>query len=111
MWSGMTAIFSISISLSLATCKSISFLREVNELPETYAKTLLALQHYLWNFARSGSMLDVLEEILRMFQESAAENVRVQQVVGTDPVEFPDELWLIKYQNKLRRQVKEAEQP
>ncbi|WP_225047651.1 DUF1048 domain-containing protein [Lacticaseibacillus kribbianus] len=94
------------------------FLRDVKALPPAYAETLLALQAYLWNFARSGGIIVPLEEMLRMFQESAAEQVPVAQLVGGDPVAFadnimaqyPDELWLIKYQNRLRAAVKEAEQ-
>ena len=34
------------------------FLKDVNALPAPYAQTLIALQKYLWNFARSGSMID-----------------------------------------------------
>lgn len=94
------------------------FLKDVNALPAPYAQTLIALQKYLWNFARSGSMIDPLEEILNMFQEYAAGNVPVQQIVGSDPVifaesimaQYPEVLWLIKYQNQLRQQVQEAEQ-
>ncbi|WP_461225516.1 DUF1048 domain-containing protein [Lacticaseibacillus suihuaensis] len=94
------------------------FLKDANALPAPYAQTLLALQAYLWNFARSGDLIEPLEEMLRMFQESAAEQVPVAQIVGADPVEFaanlmaqyPDDLWLIKYQNRLREQVKAAEQ-
>ncbi|MCH5462750.1 DUF1048 domain-containing protein [Lactobacillus sp. LC28-10] len=94
------------------------FKADVQALPEAYAQTLTALQTYIWNFAKSGAMMDVLEEILHMFQESAAENVPVQQVIGDDPVEFaenimtqyPEELWLIKYRTRLRQQVKKAEQ-
>ncbi|WP_125708441.1 DUF1048 domain-containing protein [Lacticaseibacillus porcinae] len=94
------------------------FLKDVNALPAPYAQTLMAIQKYLWNFARSGSIIEPLEEILHLFQESAAENVPVQQIIGSDPVAFaedimvqyPEALWLIKYQNQLRQQVKEAEQ-
>lgn len=93
------------------------FLRDVNALPTPYAQTLMALQKYLWNFARSGSMIEPLEEILQMFQENAAENIPVQQVVGADPVifaesimaQYPEDLWLVKYQHQLRQQVQEAE--
>lgn len=94
------------------------FKSDVQALPEAYAQTLTALQTYIWNFAKSGAMMNVLEEILHMFQESAAENVPVKQLIGDDPVEFaenimaqyPEELWLIKYRTRLREQVKKAEQ-
>lgn len=94
------------------------FLKETQALPTPYAKTLMALQQYLWNFARSGNMMAPLEELLHLFQESAAENVPVSQLIGDDPMTFatdfmaqyPEELWLIKYQNQLRQAVKEAKQ-
>lgn len=91
--------------------------KDIEALPEPYAKTLKALQAYIWNFASSAGMMDALDEILRMFQESASENVPVQNIVGDDPVEFaesimaqyPDDQWLFKYRERLRTQVKEAE--
>lgn len=94
------------------------FKQDVNELPKPYAQTLTALQNYIWNFAKNGAMMDVLEEILHMFQESAAEKAPVKQLIGDDPVAFaenimaqyPDELWLVKYRTRLREQVKKAEQ-
>ncbi|HBF74219.1 MAG TPA: hypothetical protein DDW71_03070 [Lactobacillus sp.] len=94
------------------------FKQEVEALPKAYAETFNALQSYIWNFAKNGAMMDVLEEMLHMFQESAAEKVPVNQLIGDDPVDFaenimaqyPDELWLIKYRTRLREQVKKAEQ-
>ncbi len=45
------------------------FKQDVNELPKPYAQTLTALQNYIWNFAKDGAMMDVLEEILHMFRK------------------------------------------
>ena len=93
------------------------FTKDIKALPAPYAVTVNALAKYIWNFAGSGAMMDVLEEVLHIFQESAPENVPVRQIVGEDPVEFaenimaeyPDELWLIKYRSQLRQKVIEAE--
>lgn len=93
------------------------FQKDTVLLPPAYAQTLQALEKYIWNFAKSGHIMVALEEMLHMFQESAAEQVPVQNVVGADPVEFaenimanyPDDLWLIKYRQQLRQRVKEAE--
>lgn len=95
------------------------FTKDVQALPTSYATTVNALTKYIWNFAGSGAMMDVLEEVLHIFQESAAENVPVRQIVGEYPVEFaenimaeyPNELWLIKYRNQLRQKISEVEQP
>ncbi|WP_125579414.1 DUF1048 domain-containing protein [Lacticaseibacillus suibinensis] len=94
------------------------FLKDVKQLPAPYADTVTALTKYIWSFAGSGAMMDVLEEVLHIFQESAADQVPVRQIVGEDPVEFaenimaqyPEEMWLIKYRKQLRQKVKEAEQ-
>lgn len=93
------------------------FLKDMAALPAPYAATLDALQKYMWNFANGGGFMDALEEILRMFQESASEQVPVSHVIGDDPVAFadnimaqyPDDLWLVKYQNKLRKTIKEID--
>lgn len=93
------------------------FKRDIAALPQPYGDTLLALEKYIWNFAASGSIMDALEGILQLFQESAAEGLPVAQVIGGDPVEFaesimaqyPDELWMSKMQKKLRLQVREAQ--
>ncbi|MCI1986705.1 MAG: DUF1048 domain-containing protein [Lactobacillus sp.] len=93
------------------------FTKDVRALPTPYAATVNALTKYIWSFAGSGAMVDVLEEVLHIFQESAAENVPIRQIVGEDPVEFaenimaeyPNELWLIKYRHQLRQKVAEVE--
>mgnify|MGYP005984508965 CR=1 FL=1 len=90
--------------------------KEMKELPKPYAETLEALEKYMWNFAKTSKFMDVLEELLQIFQENAAEGVPVGNVIGDDPVTFadtimaqyPDELWLITYQNHLRSQVKKV---
>lgn len=93
------------------------FLKDTQALPVPYAETVNALTKYIWNFAGSGAAMEVLEEVLHIFQESSVENVSVRQIVGEDPVEFaenimsqyPEQLWLIKYRNRLRQKVAEAE--
>jgi len=92
-----------------------AFKNNVAALPQPYAETMDALQKYMWNFAKGDGFMDALEEILHIFQENAAENVPVKNIIGDDPVKFcddimaqyPDDLWLITYQNKLRKQIKE----
>lgn len=89
------------------------FQRDVAALPQPYAATLQALEKYMWNFAKGEGFMDALEAILHLFQESAADQVPVTQVIGDDPVKFcddimaqyPNDLWLITYQNRLRQQV------
>lgn len=91
------------------------FKAEVAALPTPYKETFEALEKYMWNFAKGDGFLQILEQILEIFQENAEQNVPVKNIIGNDPVKFcdeimaqyPDALWLIKSQNKLREQVKE----
>ncbi|EUJ25459.1 hypothetical protein MFLO_15396 [Listeria floridensis FSL S10-1187] len=83
-------------------------------LPEHYKKALDALEKYMWNFARGENFMVVLEGVLHLFEESSIDNVPVTDILGTDPVEFadsimaqyPEELWIIKSQDKLREDIK-----
>jgi len=68
----------------------------------------------MWNFAKGDGFLKVQQEMLEIFQENAEEQVPVKNIIGDDPVKFcndimsqyPDDLWLINSQNKLRKQIK-----
>lgn len=92
-----------------------AFKQAVNQLPPVYRDTLLAIQKYMWNFAKGDGFMAVLEAILHLFQENAADQVPISQTIGADPVAFcdnimaqyPNELWLITYQNRLRTSIKE----
>lgn len=92
-----------------------AFKKAEHELPEPYRSTLEALEKYMWNFAKGSGFMAVLEELLDIFQESAQQGIPVANIVGADPVAFcdeimaqyPDDLWLITYQNKLRQNIKE----
>ncbi|WP_125767188.1 DUF1048 domain-containing protein [Lapidilactobacillus wuchangensis] len=91
------------------------FKRDVAALPADYRDTLLAIEKYMWNFAKGEGFMAVLEGILTMFQENAADQVPITSLIGSDPVAFcdnimaqyPDELWLITYQNRLRQTIQE----
>lgn len=90
---------------------------EIAELPQPYQDAMLAIQDYMWNFANGSGFMDALEEVLHLFEEGASDKVPLADLVGPDPVTFcetimaqyPDDLWLIKYQNKLRQKIKNVE--
>jgi len=93
--------------------------KDINALPQPYAEAMEAIQKYMWNFAKGDGFMDALEAVLQIFQENSAENVPISSIIGADPVQFcdeimrqyPDDLWLITYQNKLRKQIKAIDQP
>lgn len=89
------------------------FKAQVAALPSPYRETFEAMEKYMWNFAKGDGFMKVLNQILEMFQENAQDNVPIKNIIGDDPVQFcdeimaqyPDDLWLIKIQNKLRKEV------
>ncbi|MED4235852.1 DUF1048 domain-containing protein [Priestia megaterium] len=85
----------------------------VNELPEEYKKAMKAIESYMWNFAKGAGMLELLKNILEMFENSASDGLNVRDVVGNDIAEFadsflaefPEETWIDKLRNKLRGSI------
>ena len=85
----------------------------VNELPEEYKKALKAIESYMWNFAKGAGMLELLKNILEMFENSASDGLNVRDIVGNDIAafadsflaEFPEETWIDKLRNKLRDSI------
>ncbi|MDP9580488.1 UNVERIFIED_ORG: DNA-binding ferritin-like protein (Dps family) [Bacillus sp. 1751] len=86
----------------------------VNQLPEEYKKAMKAIESYMWNFAKGAGMLELLKNILEMFENSASDGLNVRDVVGNDIAEFadsflaefPEETWIDKLRNKLRESIK-----
>lgn len=91
-----------------------AYQKRVNELPEEYRKAMKAIESYMWNFAKGGSMLELLRNILEMFENSATDGLSVRDVVGDDIAEFadsllaefPEETWMDKMRKKLRDSMK-----
>lgn len=86
-----------------------------NELPELYQAAIKALDTYLMQFWGTDEFMDLLDNMLSIFQENASENVPINDLVGPDPVAFADELlaqyqqatWMRKQQDQLRNAFKE----
>ncbi|MCG0050142.1 MULTISPECIES: DUF1048 domain-containing protein [Priestia] len=85
----------------------------VNQLPEEYKKAMKAIESYMWNFAKGAGMLELLKNILEMFENSASDGLNVRDVVGNDIAEFadsflaefPEDTWIDKLRNKLRDSI------
>jgi len=85
----------------------------VNQLPEEYKKAMKAIESYMWNFAKGAGMLELLKNILEMFENSASDGLNVRDIVGNDIAafadsflaEFPEETWIDKLRNKLRDSI------
>jgi len=87
--------------------------KRVNALPADLRQAMRALEKYLWNWAKDGSMYDLLEDILELFEGAAADGLSVKEVIGDDIVTFADDLlsenqdktWLDTQRRKLRKKA------
>lgn len=93
--------------------------KRVKQLPESHRMVVCALERYLMVFGPSNNFdtLQVLfDEIVDLFERSAADGAAIREVVGEDPMEFveellrayPDESWITKEQRKLTRAIDRA---
>lgn len=65
------------------------FTKRVNALPKDYKYTFKKILHYFYNF---GYNLEMLTDLLELFEVSAAEGKLIRDVVGNDVAYFCDEL-------------------
>ncbi|GEN94561.1 DUF1048 domain-containing protein [Pediococcus ethanolidurans] len=86
----------------------------IEALPPEYRHTMLALEKYLWNWAKGDGMMGLLYSILDMFEAAVADGEPIQAVVGDDIAafadnllrEYPEETWMDKQRQKLRDSYK-----
>jgi DNA-binding ferritin-like protein (Dps family) len=64
----------------------------VETLPEGYRTAVDALQRYSYYFGHGTAEggLSMLEDLVDLFEQSAASGTPIREVVGEDPVEFAD---------------------
>lgn len=90
-----------------------AYKKRVNNLPEEYRKAMKAIENYMWSYAKGSGMLELLRNILEMFENSASDGLSVKDVVGDDIAEFadsilaefPEETWMDKMRKKLRDSI------
>jgi DNA-binding ferritin-like protein (Dps family) len=64
------------------------------QLPANYREAIEALERYLTYFgaiAKGEVLLSMLEDLLDLFEQSAANRTPIRAIVGADPVEFAEE--------------------
>ncbi|WP_405164427.1 DUF1048 domain-containing protein [Nocardia sp. NBC_01499] len=57
------------------------------ELPESYRTSVDALERYLMILGPGGGIA-IFEDLIDLFEQSAADRTPIREVVGDDPVEF-----------------------
>ncbi|WP_298587178.1 DUF1048 domain-containing protein [uncultured Kocuria sp.] len=91
----------------------------VAQLPANYRGAVEALERYL-TYSRSWSsegLMSMLEDLLDLFEQSAASGTPIRGVVGDDPVEFAETFlrtysdgdWLSKERRRLTDAIAQAE--
>ncbi|WP_233529203.1 DUF1048 domain-containing protein [Antrihabitans stalagmiti] len=62
----------------------------VKQLPENYREAVQAFERYLMVLGPGGGVA-IFDDLIDLFEQSAAAGTPIREVVGDDPVEFIDE--------------------
>ncbi|MEV6561512.1 DUF1048 domain-containing protein [Nocardia sp. NPDC051756] len=87
----------------------------VKQLPAPYHTAVDAFERYV-NYSGSGGGVSLFEDLLDLFEQSAAEGTPIREVVGQDPVEFieafarnyQEESWMSREQQRLITAIERA---
>lgn len=88
-------------------------LSRVEKLPQDYRFVFEKIQEYIWSFAKGdgSDMLKTQQELIELFEISAANGKLVLEVTGEDVAGFCDNLicdtqkWIDKYGDKLNKKI------
>jgi DNA-binding ferritin-like protein (Dps family) len=90
----------------------------VERLPAGYRTAVDALQRYSYYFGHGTTEggLSMLEDLVDLFEQSAASGTPVREVVGEDPVEFaeaflrnyPQGQWIVRERDRLTGAIERA---
>jgi len=85
-------------------------------LPASYRIAIDALERYLRYFGTGGGGTAIYEDLIDLFEQSAADGTPIREVVGEDPVEFveafvrnyPKGQWIIRERERLTNAIERA---
>ena len=90
----------------------------VERLPAGYRTAVDALQRYSYYFGHgtADGGVSMLEDLVDLFEQSAASGTPVREIVGEDPVEFadafirnyPEGQWIVRERTRLTSAIKRA---
>ncbi len=91
----------------------------VRELPGNHRTAVEALDRYLTHFgsiSKGDVLVQMLDDLVDLFEQSAANGTPVRDVVGEDPVEFAETFlanyaegrWIEKERDRLKRAIERA---
>ena len=85
-------------------------------LPASYRTAVEALERYLRYFGTGGGGTAIYEDLIDLFEQSAASGTPIREIVGEDPVEFieafvrnyPKGQWIIRERERLTNAIERA---
>ena len=85
-------------------------------LPANYRAAVEALERYLNYFGTGGEGTAIYEDLIDLFEQSAASGTPIRDIVGDDPVEFietfvrnyPKGQWVIRERERLTDAIARA---
>jgi DNA-binding ferritin-like protein (Dps family) len=88
----------------------------VRQLPANYRTAIDALERYLRYFGTGGGGTAIYEDLIDLFEQSAANGTPIREIVGEDPVEFieafvrnyPKGQWIIRERERLTNAIERA---
>ena len=86
------------------------------QLPASYRTAVEALERYLRYFGTGGGGTAIYEDLIDLFEQSAASGTPIREIVGEDPVEFieafvrnyPKGQWIIRERERLTNAIERA---
>ncbi len=86
------------------------------QLPGNYRTAVEALERYLMYFGTGGDGTAIFEDLIDLFEQSAANGTPIRDIVGEDPVEFiemfvrnyPKGQWIIRERERLTKAIDRA---
>jgi DNA-binding ferritin-like protein (Dps family) len=88
------------------------------QLPENYRTAIDALQRYFFHFGGGSAegTLAMLEDLIDLFEQAAASETPIREIVGDDPVEFataflsnyPQGQWITRERTRLASDIARA---
>ena len=90
------------------------------QLPASYRTAVEALERYLMYFGPGGDGAEaasMFDDLVDLFEQSAANETPIREIVGEDPVEFveafvrnyPDGQWRVRERQRLTSAIERAE--
>jgi DNA-binding ferritin-like protein (Dps family) len=96
-----------------------AYKRRVKALPAPYRTAVDGVEHYLFHFGAidGPAAMSLFDDVIELFEQAAADDTPIRDLVGTDPVEFVEALirnydqtegYVARQQNRLRAAMDKA---